>query len=725
MGIAYQEEKRIFTLETAGTTYQFQVDAYGFLIHLYYGKKVSGDMDYLLTYYDRGFSGNPYDVQGDRTYSLDALPQEFPERGTGDFRVTALTVQNGDGSYCCDLRYKSHKITDGKYGLEGLPAVYASDTEAQTLEVLLEDPVTKVQAVLLYGVLPEYDIITRSVRIANGGPDRIYVNKAASACLDFLDGEYDMISFYGRHAMERNFQRTPVHHGKQAVRSSRGASSHQYNPAVILAKPNTDEKSGGCYGMVFVYSGNFECEIEKDQFNQTRAIMGLSEAFFSYPLDEGETFVIPETVLTYSDQGFGRLSRNLHRCFRRHLCRGRYRDQVRPILVNSWEADYFHFTGESICRLAKEAAGLGVEMLVLDDGWFGKRDDDNSSLGDWTVNEEKLGCTMGELIRRVNDLGLKFGIWIEPEMISEDSDLYRAHPDWALKIPRRNPIRARNQLVLDFSRKEIRDHVFDAICAVLDQGNVEYIKWDMNRSINDVYSWSGREHGRLLYDYVLGVYDFLERLIQRYPDMLIEGCCGGGGRFDAGMLYYAPQIWCSDNTDAIDRLEIQYGTSFIYPASSIGAHVSAVPNHQTGRITPMRTRGIVAMAGTFGYELDFGRLSEDEKREVRLQVEAYHKYAPLIQNGDYYRLTNPQTDEVGAWAFVSEDKKDVLISAVMIRRHGNMTVNYIRLQGLAPEKIYRDEKTGKSYSGAALMEAGIPLPIEEGEYLAYQIYLRQ
>lgn len=477
--------------------------------------------------------------------------------------------------------------------------------------------------------------------------------------------------------------------------------------------------------MVFVYSGNFECEIEKDQFNQIRAIMGLSEAFFSYPLDQGETFVIPETVLTYSDQGFGRLSRNLHRCFRRHLCRGRYRDQVRPILVNSWEADYFHFTGESICRLAKEAAGLGVEMLVLDDGWFGKRDDDNSSLGDWTVNEEKLGCTMGELIRRVNDLGLKFGIWIEPEMISEDSDLYRAHQDWALKIPSRNPIRARNQLVLDFSRKEIRDHVFDAICAVLDQGKVEYIKWDMNRSINDVYSWSGREHGRLLYDYVLGVYDFLERLIQRYPDMLIEGCCGGGGRFDAGMLYYAPQIWCSDNTDAIDRLEIQYGTSFIYPASSIGSHVSAVPNHQTGRITPMRTRGIVAMAGTFGYELDFGRLSEDEKREVRLQVEAYHKYAPLIQNGDYYRLTNPQTDEVGAWAFVSEDKKDVLISAVMIRRHGNMTVNYIRLQGLAPEKIYRDEKTGKSYSGAALMEAGIPLPIEEGEYLAYQMYLRQ
>lgn len=724
MGIAYHEGKRIFTLQTANTTYQFQVDAYGFLLHLYYGKTVYGDMDYLLTYYDRGFSGNPYDVQGDRTYSLDALPQEFPQRGTGDFRITALSVQNGDGSHCCDLRYKSHKITKGKYGLNGLPAVYASETEAQTLEVLLEDSVTKVQAVLLYGVLPEQDIITRSVRIINCGPDRIYVKKAASACLDFLGGEYDLITFYGRHAMERNFQRNRIHHGKQAVGSSRGASSHQYNPSLILAEPGADEISGGCYGMVFVYSGNFEAEIEKDQFNQTRAVMGLSEAFFNYPVKEGETFLVPETVLTYSGQGFGKLSSNLHRCFRRHLCRGKYRDQVRPILVNSWEADYFHFTGESLCRLAKESADLGIEMLVLDDGWFGKRNDDNTSLGDWQVNEDKLGCTMGELIRKINAMGMKFGIWIEPEMISEDSDLYRAHPDWALKIPRRNPIRARNQLVLDFSRKDIRDYVFDQICLVLDEG-VEYIKWDMNRSINDVYSAIGEEHGKLLYDYVLGVYEFLERLIQRYPDILIEGCCGGGGRFDAGMLYYTPQIWCSDNTDAIDRLEIQYGTSFIYPASCVGAHVSAVPNHQTGRVTPLETRGIVAMAGTFGYELDLAVLSAEEKEKVREQVRTFKQYAPLIQNGDCYRLTSPQTDEVGAWAFVSEDKKEVLFNAVMIRRHGNMTVNYVKLQGLDPEKFYKDQASGKSYSGAALMEAGLPLPVEEGEYLAYQIYLKQ
>lgn len=724
MGIRYQEQKRIFTLQTENTTYQFQVDAYGFLLHLYYGKTVYGDMDYLLTYYDRGFSGNPYDAKGDRTYSLDALPQEFPHQGTGDFRITALSIQNSDGSYCCDLRYQSHKITDGKYGLEGLPAVYASDREAQTLEVLLEDPVTKVQAVLLYGVLPEYDIITRSVRIINPGPDCVSVKKAASACLDFVGGDRDVISFYGRHAMERNFQRHRIQHGIQAIGSSRGASSHQYNPALILAEPDTNETDGGCYGMVFVYSGNFEAEIEKDQFNQTRAVMGLSEAFFHYPLEKGETFTVPETILTYSDQGFGRLSRNLHRCIRKHLCRGKYRDQVRPILVNSWEADYFHFTGESLCRLAKESADLGIEMLVLDDGWFGNRNDDNSSLGDWNVNEKKLGCTMKELIRRINGMGLKFGIWIEPEMISEDSDLYRAHPDWALKIPRRNPIRGRNQLVLDFSRKDIRDHVFEQICRVLDEG-VEYVKWDMNRSINDAYSAVKGEQGKLLYDYVLGVYDFLERLIQRYPNILIEGCCGGGGRFDAGMLYYTPQIWCSDNTDAIDRLEIQYGTSFIYPASCVGSHVSAVPNHQTGRVTPFKTRGIVAMAGTFGYELDLTVLPEEEKEEVRGQVQTFKRYASLIQQGDYYRLTSPKMDEAGAWAFVSEDKKEVLLNAVMIRRHGNMTVNYVRLQGLEPDKTYQDTKSGKSYSGAALMEAGLPLPVEEGEYLAYQIYLKQ
>lgn len=725
MGIEFENEKRIFTLQTDHTTYQFQADAYGFLLHLYYGKTVYGGMDYLLTYYDRGFSANPYDANQDRTYSMDALPQEFPTSGTGDFRSPALTVKNSDGTYSCDLRYKSHRIINGKYSLPGLPAVYATEDEAQTLEILMEDAVTKVQAVLLYGVLPKYDLITRSVKIINQGEEKIHISKAASACLDFVSGDYDLISFYGRHAMERNFQRVPLSHGKQILRSRRGTSSHQYNPAMFLAEKDTTEESGNCYAMVFVYSGCFKAEAEKDQFNQSRALMGLASELFSYPVGPGESFLIPETVLTYSAEGMSQLSQNLHRCFRNHLCRGKFKNEVRPVLVNSWEADYFNFTGESLLKLGREAAKLGIEMLVLDDGWFGERNDDNTSLGDWVVNEKKLGCTMGELIGKINDLGLKFGLWIEPEMVSEDSDLYREHPDWALQIPKRHPVRGRNQLVLDFSRKEIRDHVFDQICSVLDQGKVDYIKWDMNRSISDIYSSETKEQGKVLYDYVLGVYDFLERLLKRYPDTLIEGCSGGGGRFDAGMLYYTPQIWCSDNTDAIDRIEIQYGTSFIYPASCVGSHVSAVPNHQTGRVTSLNTRGVVAMAGTFGYELNLGLLSDKEKEEVKDQVKKFKAYAPLIQNGDYYRLSDPLKDELGAWAFVSEDRSEALVNVVMLKQHGNMTVNYVKMRGLVPEAYYRIDGHDRLYSGAALMQAGLPVPIESGEYLAYQKYLRR
>ena len=724
MGIKFSEKNKIFTITTKKTTYQFQVDGFGFLLHLYYGARIEGEMDYLLTFYDRGFSGNPHDAGADRTYSMDVLPQEFPCMGNGDYRSSALIVQNMDGTYSCDLRYQGYEIQEGKYGLKGLPAVYASSEEAQTLVIHMEDPVTKVRADLLYGVLPEYDIITRSVKIQNQGNEKIYLEKAASACLDFLWGDYDLISFYGRHTMERNFQRTPLEHGMQLMGSRRGTSSHQYNPFMILCDRKTTETTGSCYGMLFVYSGGFRMEAEKDQFNQTRAIMGLQSEKFRYPLMPGEEFIVPETVLTYSAGGFEQRSHNLHKCIRTHVCRGKYRDLVRPVLVNSWEAAYFDFDGEKILELAKNAADLGMEMVVLDDGWFGKRDSDNSGLGDWTVNEKKLGCSMGELAAKVNQMGLKFGLWIEPEMISEDSELYRQHPDWVLQIPGRKPIKGRNQLVLDFSRKEVRDSVFDQICEVLDHANIEYVKWDMNRSISDVYSMRTTDQGRVLYDYVLGIYEFLEKMIDRYPDLLIEGCSGGGGRFDAGMLYYTPQIWCSDNTDAIDRTRIQYGTSFAYPVSTVGSHISAVPNHQTGRVVPLHTRNVVAMAGTFGYELDLQVLNENAKQKIRSQIQNYHKYAELIQKGEYYRLSDPFCDEIAAWAFVSEDQKEVLLNVVMLETHGNMPVNYVRLRGLCSDMIYENEQTGKRYSGGALMEAGIPMPVESGEYLAYQIYLR-
>ena len=723
MGIIYCEKDRIFTLQTKNTTYQMQVDRYGFLLHLYYGKKTDTCMDYLLTYYDRGFSGNPYDAGEDRTYSMDTLPQEFPCYGNGDFRSTAFAVENTDGSMSCDLRYKSHKIFDGKYNLEGLPAVYASEEEAQTLEILMEDPVTGVKVVLLYGVLPAQDIITRSVSVKNESSGKIYLNKIESASLDFLYGDYELLTFYGRHAMERNVQRVPVVHGTQKIGSVRGTSSHQYNPMMILAEKETTEDKGNCYAMSFVYSGCFQGEVLKDQLNQTRMMLGLQEEDFRYPLETGEMFQAPEVILSYSSEGMNRLSQNLHHCIRQHICRGKYKEEIRPILINSWEAAYFDFTGDTIYELAKAAKEVNIDMLVMDDGWFGKRDDDNSGLGDWFVNEKKLGGTLGNLIKRINDLGVKFGIWIEPEMVSEDSDLYRKHPDWALTVPGRNPVRSRNQLVLDFSRKEVVDAIYDQICKVLDQGNIEYVKWDMNRSLMDVYSSVTRDQGRVLHDYVLGLYDFLERLVQRYPNLLIEGCSGGGGRFDAGMMYYTPQIWCSDNTDAIDRLRIQYGTSFGYPVSVVGSHVSAVPNHQTGRKTPLHTRGVVAMSGTFGYELNLMKLSEEEKQEIREQIAEYKSYAPIIQNGLYYRLSNPTTEEICAWEFVHTDEKEqskVLLNIVMQVIHGNMTVNYVKLQGLEETAVYREEKSGKRYTGAALMYGGMPLPIEPGEYQAYQ-----
>lgn len=723
MGIIYCEKDRTFTLQTKNTTYQMQVDRYGFLLHLYYGKKTDGCMDYLLTYYDRGFSGNPYDAGEDRTYSMDTLPQEFPCYGNGDFRSTAFAVENADGSMSCDLRYKSHKIFDGKYNLEGLPAVYASEEEAQTLEILMEDPVTGVKVVLLYGVLSAQDIITRSVCVKNESSGKIYLNKIESASLDFLYGDYELLTFYGRHAMERNVQRVPVVHGTQKIGSVRGTSSHQYNPMMILAEKETTEDKGNCYAMSFVYSGCFQGEVLKDQLNQTRMMLGLQEEAFRYPLETGEMFQAPEVILSYSSEGMNRLSQNLHHCIRQHICRGKYKEEIRPILINSWEAAYFDFTGDTIYELAKAAKEVDIDMLVMDDGWFGKRDDDNSGLGDWFVNEKKLGGTLGNLIKRINDLGVKFGIWIEPEMVSEDSDLYRKHPDWALTVPGRNPVRSRNQLVLDFSRKEVVDEIYDQICKVLDQGNIEYVKWDMNRSLMDVYSSVTRDQGRVLHDYVLGLYDFLERLVQRYPNLLIEGCSGGGGRFDAGMMYYTPQIWCSDNTDAIDRLRIQYGTSFGYPVSVVGSHVSAVPNHQTGRKTPLHTRGVVAMSGTFGYELNLMKLSEEEKQEIREQIAEYKSYASIIQNGLYYRLSDPTTGEICAWEFVHTDEKEqskVLLNIVMQVIHGNMTVNYVKLQGLEETAVYREEKSGKRYTGAALMYGGMPLPIEPGEYQAYQ-----
>lgn len=720
MAIRYWKEKQIFSIDTKNTTYQMKVDSYGFLLHLYYGAKVNGAMDYLLTYADRGFSGNPAEAGADRTYSLDVLPQEYPTWGTGDYRNAALLIQNADHSESCKLQYAGHTIKKGKYNLSGLPAVYAEENEAETLEIYMEDCVSNLKVTLLYGVVEQLDIITRSVIIENHGSENIIIEKAGSACLELLPGQYDLLSFCGRHTMERTVQRKRIGYGSSVFESRRGTSSHQYNPAFILADVNATEDRGNCYGIAFVYSGGFRFETEKDPYDQVRTVMSIQPEQFAYPLNPGERFVVPETIFSFSQNGFGALSHNYHNCINHHVIRRSFQKKMRPVLINSWEAAYFDFTGETMLELAKNAADVGIDLVVMDDGWFGKRDDDNSGLGDWEVNEEKLGCSLGTLIEKINELGVDFGIWIEPEMISEDSTLYRNHPDWVLQIPGRSPVRSRNQLVLDFSRKDVRDYIFASICKVLDQGNITYVKWDMNRSISDVYSHVN-VRGTVLHDYVVGVYDFLEQMIQRYPELLIEGCSGGGGRFDIGMLYYTPQIWCSDNTDAIDRTKIQYGTSFFYPASAVGSHVSAVPNHQTGRITSLKTRAVVAMAGTFGYELNLQMLSAEEKEEIKEQVAVFKKQNELIQQGTYYRLTNPMEDAMAAWLFVSENKKHALFNVVVLDKQANAGVTFIKLKGLLEGSTYISSVDNREYAADGLMEAGFPIPSTLGEYEAYQV----
>lgn len=734
MAIIYNREQNTMTLHTKNSTYQMLVGKYQYLLHLYYGKRISGSMEHLLTYYDHGFSGNPYEADNDRTFSLDALPQEYSCLGNGDYRSVSFWMKREDGARGCDLRYVSHEILDGKYALEGLPAVYAKE-HAQTLRVVLEDVQKLVRVTLLYGVLADEDIITRSAVIENMGASPVTVEKVHSACLDFTHGSYDLIHLSGRYGMERMMEREKVTRSLARIGSRRGTSSHQQNPFVILAQTDTTEDVGLCCGMSLMYSGNFSAEVQEDQFHQTRISMGISEELFSVVLKPGEVFTAPEVILSFSDQGLGQLSRNFHRVIRSHVCRGMYRDIPRPVLINNWEATYFTFTGEKIYQIAKQASELGVEMFVLDDGWFGVRDCDQSGLGDWYVNEKKLGEPLAELAGRINQLGMKFGLWIEPEMVSEDSDLYRAHPEWAFVIPGKKPVRSRYQLVLDFSNREVVDYVFHKISAVLDGAGISYIKMDMNRSICDVYSSvAGKENqGAVLHKYVLGVYDFLERLRERYPELLIEGCSGGGGRFDAGMLYYTPQIWSSDNTDAVERLSIQYGTSFGYPISASGAHVSVVPNEQTGRVVGMETRAMTAMAGSFGYELDSEKLTEEEKDQVKEQIRDFHKYWKVIHHGDYYRITKPQENrEIAAWQFVSEDQTEALMNVVTLSTHCNSPVSYVHFKGLDERKLYRleihgggknDTLNGRLLYGSALMYGGLPVPVMSGEYQPWQVYL--
>lgn len=724
MAIIVDEKTGLFQLITDNTEYQMKADKYGVLKHLWYGEKTGCDMEYLQSYPDVGFSGNIYDAGNDRTYSLDTLPLEYACDGVGDYRVTGAAAVHSDGSCALDLRYKSYRISKGKYSIKGLPAVYADENEAETLEIVLKDKYSDIEVTLRYGVLPKLDIITRCASVANNTNEPVILTKAASLCLDIPHGEWEWVHFHGRHAMERLTERMPLCHGIQESSSTRGTSSHHQNPTVLLCSPDCTETSGSCIGAALMYSGSFQTKIQLDQMEQVRLVMGINPELFRWELKPSEVFDTPEVIMSYSAKGMEKLSHNFHKVIREHVCRGKYKLAERPVLINNWEATYFDFNDEKILKIAEQAASLGVDMLVLDDGWFGKRDDDCSGLGDWFVSEEKLNGGLGKLAEKIKSLGMKFGLWFEPEMVSEDSDLYRSHPDWAIKIPSRDSVRSRYQLVLDMINPEVRDYLFGAISDILKNADISYIKWDMNRSICDWYTscLSAENQGEMPHRYVLGLYELLERLTTAFPDVLFEGCSGGGGRFDAGMLYYCPQIWCSDDTDAFERTKIQYGTSFFYPVSAIGSHVSAVPNHQTGRITPIETRAVTAMAGSFGYELDLNTLSHDEKQEVKEQIVRFKKDGPLIHNGLYYRLSDSLNDKYAMWGFVSEDKKEVLVHGVIFRTEPNRTQYLVKLRGLLPDTNYRLAENGEVYKGSALMNGGILLPKSWGDYASIEMH---
>ena len=725
--MAITVKDKIFNLETKNTLYQMKVDRFGVLNHLWYGEKTDCCMDYLLDYPDAGFSGNIYEAENERTYSLNTLPQEYSTSGVGDFRISAISVTHEDGSNALDLRVREYQIKKGKYEIPGLPAVYAKEDEAETLEITLKDTATEAEVILKYGVFEKEDVITRSVVVKNSGKTPIVINKVHSMCLDIPYGDWEWMHFYGRHTMERQAERVPVLHGISESSSSRGTSSHHQNPAVLLCEKDCTETNGHCIGAALMYSGGFQAQVEKDQLEQIRLVMGIHPDTFEWTLEAGEAFYTPEVILSCSTTGFAKLSQNFHHIIRNHVCRGTYQLSSRPVLINNWEATYFDFNEEKILNIARQASKLGIDMMVLDDGWFGKRDGDCSGLGDWFVNEKKLNGGLKALVEKINAMGMKFGLWFEPEMVSEDSDLYRNHPDWAIQIPGRKPMRSRYQLVLDMSNPEVVDYLYGVMSAILRENHIEYVKWDMNRSISDWYT-ATLSRGRQMempHRYVLGLYELLEKLTSEFPDVLFEGCSGGGGRFDAGMMYYCPQIWCSDDTDAHERTFIQYGTSFFYPTSTVGSHVSAVPNHQTGRITSIETRGVVAMAGSFGYELDLNQLSEEEKTVVAKQVTHYKEYQSLIYNGDYYRLANPFEDGMSAWSWISEDKKTILVQGVLFRAKPNVLRKTLRLMGLEAKKNYKIAGTEEVYTGVALMSGGVLLQRAVGDDVSFEIVLEE
>ncbi|WP_160719680.1 alpha-galactosidase [Bacillus sp. USDA818B3_A] len=718
MSIKYDDNTQTFHLTAKNTSYIFQVAKGGYLAHLYWGKRINEyNHSNELRYADRAFSGNP--VAEDRSFSLDTLPQEYPSFGHTDYRNPAFQVQLENGSTITDLRYVTHTITKGKKSLDGLPSTYVeTEAEAETVEIVLEDRLIDLKVILTYAAFEDFDAITRSVCFVNNGTENLKLLKVASTNVDFQDSDFDMISLPGAWGRERYVARTELRPGIQSVESRRGASSHQHNPFMALVRKETNEDYGEVFAFSFVYSGNFLSTVEVDQFGYSRATVGINPFDFSWLLEPNEKFQAPEVVMVYSSNGLSEMSHTFHQLYRKRLCRGEFRDKIRPILINNWEATYFDFNEKKIQEIAKCGKGLGMELFVLDDGWFGKRDNDNNSLGDWFVDKNKLPNGLKSLAQSICNTNMEFGLWFEPEMISVNSDLYREHPDWCIHVPNRRRSESRQQLVLDFSRKDVCDEIILRISNILESAPITYVKWDMNRHMTEVGSASlpPERQRETAHRYMLGLYRVMEEITTKFPHILFESCSGGGGRFDPGMLYYMPQTWTSDNTDAISRLKIQYGTSLVYPISSMGAHVSAVPNHQVHRITSLEVRGHVAMSGNFGYELDVTKLSKEDQEIITDQVAFYKEIRSVIQFGDFYRLLNPFMGNHTAWMHVSPDKEEAVFAYVNVLSEPNDSFRKVRLKGLDPETKYKVVELNRSFYGDELMNVGINIPHMNGDF---------
>lgn len=721
MTIKYNDQNKTFHLSNALVSYVISIEEDKYLSHYYWGKKVEEIQSH--TVYPRKTQNHfaTPDHISHRDFSLGVLPQEYPGADIGDHREYAYRYKDNEGHGANRLEYKSYTIYEGKKELNGLPHTYDSDDQhADTLEIILEDKITGMQVILSYSIFKDLPVITRSVEYKNNGKNPLVIERALSMSLDFIDSDYDLIQLPGAWAREANLTRSKIVRGIHKIDSKRGTTSHTYQPFIGLAKPETTEHIGEAFGFQIIYSGEFIGNVEVDSFGQTRVQMGINPEHFEWELEPSETFQTPEVVLTYSDEGLNGMSQSFHSLYQNHLVRGKHQFEERPVLVNNWEGTYWDFTEEKILEMADVASDLGIELFVLDDGWFGKRDDDKSSLGDWFVDDKKLPSGLKKLCQEIQGRGMKFGLWFEPEMISEDSELYRQHPDWVIHTPGRPNSRGRYQMVLDFSREEVRANIVKQMKEILDEVPVDYIKWDYNRNMTELVS------GKMTHQYMLGLYEVMEELTTSYPDILFESCSGGGGRYDPGMLYYMPQTWTSDNTDAVARLNIQYGTTMTMPVSSMGAHVSDVPNHQVNRVTSLKMRGDVAMSGVFGYELDLTKLTENEKEIIKEQIHFYKQHRKLIQFGDFYRILSPYDNKnQTSWIFVDENKSEALFSYFQILDIANKPSPLLKFAGLDPNKKYKLDNN-LIIGGDELMYRGIHLSIDLlGDYQSLQIYLKE